>query len=258
MLKIIRQARRYRKLFESETVGRYIVEIANSETYLSAAKRLHARVYYFAGYLTARDINGDGHISLEHDPHQQHSTYFVVRYKDNPDKIAAAARQINATKEAHLSFQTVRDLQLYKDARRAILDIAPDKVVEISALVKGRGVDSLPVLLLYRKMWQYSLEQGHEIWLMACDEKLYKRLKFLFGGALVRVGDAEFYKGHRVVPCVLEVKRSLSAVQNFRRSHALRSLFTTRLIGFFLHGIPQHVIKQAEDLDIVSLIPSAK
>ena len=258
MLKILHQAQRYRKLFKADAVGQYVAEIAGSKDYLPAAKRLHARVYFFAGYLSAKDIDGNGHISLEHDPHQLHSTYFVVRRRHDPDTIVAAARQINATKEQHMSFQTVKDLDLYPNARRAILEIAPEKIVEISALVKGRGVDSLPVLLLYRKMWQFSLEQGHEIWLMACDEKLYKRLKFLFGEALVEVGATKFYKGHRVVQCVLEVKRSLNAVQNFRRSHALRSLFTTRLIGFFLHGIPPQVLIQAEKLDIGSLIPSAK
>jgi len=47
---------------------------------------------------------------------------------------------------------------------------------------------------------------------MACDVKAFERLSYLFGDALVRIGDNADYMGSEVVPAMLEVSRSVDAL----------------------------------------------
>ncbi len=245
MIKQITALSRYYTTLATDPEG-YASYPAESRADKLAAQRLHASVYLERGYISERQINAEGKIDLIADPHQAHSNYFVVkRMAAGRPEVIVSARQIYASKsKRHKSFQTYADLKLDEAARKKLTALDPAKCVEISALTKVSGVSTHLTFLLYRAMWQFSITQGHQIWLMACDQRLYRRLKYLFGKAIQAVGEPQFYKGHTVVPAIIEIDYSVN--QLIKNTHTLNPadrLLKLRLSQFFLRGLPEKYIR---------------
>ena len=240
MIKNIRKTIQYRKLLREDGDTHYHVSYVNEKTYLATAQRLHASVYLAEKYIETHHVNNDGRMTRRADPYQDHSEYFVVSYvTDGVPEVIATARQINAKKtKGHDSFPTIEKLNLYPKMRHAIEKLDPHKCVEISGLAKKRGHTSYATLLLYRQMWQHSVRSEHIMWLMACDSKVYKRLKFLFGDALTEIGEPSVYMGSEVVPAALEVHKSLDALLSSARTlNPVKRSMKREMIKFFVRGL---------------------
>jgi hypothetical protein len=208
---------------------------------IGQARSLHARVYLKRGYINFIDLDGNGRLHIIADPYQDHSHYFTVNDHSHSSKpVVATARQIHVKEgRSHDSFPTIKEMELYPDMKQAILAIDPSKCVEISGLAKSSGVSSSAVLMLYRSMWHYSLKRKHHLWLMACDVKAFERLSYLFGDALVRIGDNADYMGSEVVPAMLEVSRSVDALMAESKTvNPLKRRMKRELVKFFMDGLP--------------------
>jgi len=212
--------------------------MADTDELVDAAKKLHAETYLRRGYIEPKHIDKTGVINRKYDPHQDHSTYFVVR---NREEVVATARQIRVNGDAgHASFPTMAKINIYKTVKAALEGINPIFVVEISGLAKSQGTQPMAVLMLYRTMWQYSLRHEHRIWLASIDEGAYSRLKFLFGDALVRIGNSTFYMGSIVIPVMLEVDRSIyPLLRGSKTLNPAKRLLKRQLVKFFLDGLPK-------------------
>jgi len=230
----------YLKILQSDP-AELRVSLVTQKKLLHAAQSLHAKVYLDRGYISAGDLLKSGVISKREDPYQSHSQYFVVeRFVDNTWMVVAAARLILAREgQGHQSFQTYVHQELEPQYRSLVQALNPDLCAEVSALVKRPGESTQAVLLLYRRMWQYAVTSNRRIILMSCDVHLFDRLKFLFGPALVKVGPSNHFKGHQVVPLILEVDRSLKEIKHPRgRFNPIRYQFRRRLSSFMLRGLP--------------------
>ncbi len=208
---------------------------------LKKAKQLHAKVFLSRGYITDADLTTEGTIDTNEDPYQEHSEYFVVeRLIDSEWRIQAVARLIHFHPEKQdSSFQTLVHQDVNKESRELIQLVGLENCFEVSGLVKETGESTLAVMFLYREMWQYALMNGQKLWLMSCDAGLYKRLSFLFGNAFQQIGKKSFFKGHDVIPALLDIRGSISVFTGKTKSrNPATKLLQHRLANFFLSGLP--------------------
>jgi N-acyl-L-homoserine lactone synthetase len=126
--------------------------------------------------------------------------------------------------------------KISKKSRANILKVLPEHCIEISGLAKEKDVPTEAVLELYRSMWLYSFEKDHKIWLMACDTKLYKRLKILFGSSIRRIGRRTSYKGGDIIPCVLDLSKSSKHLEkNLMSKHPVYGDIRRKVARKFLY-----------------------
>jgi hypothetical protein len=154
----------------------------------------------------------------------------------------------------------MKQLAIYPKMKKFIEDFDPHYCVEISGLAKAKGEDPFITFLLYRQMWQYSVKHGHKLWIMACDDALYKRFKFLFGDALIQIGDKSFYMGSDVMPVAVEVQRALAnMIQASQSLNPYKRKLRKELLGFFLHGLPHSYLESqyAEGLQQINIAESS-
>lgn len=205
---------------------------------LRAAKKLHASVYLSLGFVDESEIFDE--IIHEHsDPYQRHAEYFIVKKRD---EVVAAARQIvyKGLGEHHDSFPVLDKAIIYDRSRNRLLGYHPTEIVEISALVKKRGESSVVPLVLYRALWRHSLASQHRIWVMACDPRLYDRLKMLFGPTFTKIGQRTPYKGADAIPVALAMDASVKYVHKVLGSRR-QDLFDLRrrAARFMVKDIPR-------------------
>lgn len=239
---LIDYLRAFRK---NEQIDLKVFKVTSKE-YLDAAKKLHADVYLYRKFITEKDIK-DGFIKPKLDPYSAHSQYFVVINKKNT-QIIATARQIQVKKvKGHDSFAMMTHTPLYDRARRAIAQHAPEDCVEISGLAKYRGVSKLAPLLLYRAMWKHSVQSNHRLWLLACDVKLFVRLKLLFGPAIQRAGPVTFYLGSDVVPAMLKIDSSIQSMHKaLLRANSFERPLRYRVAQFMLKDVSVDMLSTKE------------
>jgi N-acyl-L-homoserine lactone synthetase len=129
-------------------------------------------------------------------------------------------------------------------AHRGVIEKTdPSTIAEVSGLVKEPGESSVAVYMLYRAMWQYSLTKNIRLWLMSSDERLYNRLTAVFGDKITRIGPGGYFKGHQVVPVMLDIQGSLDRLLVLgSRRHIIQRNLQRYLIKFFLRGLPARVI----------------
>jgi hypothetical protein len=230
-----------------------VVEVEGDD-YLVAAKKLHAKIYLERGFVKARDIV-DGMLSPNADPHQVHSKYFVV-IDTKTSRLIATSRQIQLREgRGHNSFGMVRRANLYKRGRKLIRKHHPAQTIEISGLAKERGVTKIAPLMLYRAMWHHSLRTKHTLWLLACDVRLFVRLKLLFGTSIQKVGRVTPYYGGDVVPAVLLVQDSITKMkQSLARAKFWEKPLRHRIARFMLTGVPIHALSAKERKSLEEIV----
>lgn len=241
----LQQLIHYWRLFQERDTDGFQLHILDDQTdLLTEAQRLHAAVYLSKAYIKQHEVDENGLIDEALDPYRYHSLYFCVTHRSGGrQKVVAAARQIMPHQGGHQSFPTFEKLNLDATGRQIIASFDPAQCVEISALVKLKGVSSYATLLLYRAMWQYSLLQGHKVWIMACDADFYPRLRMLFGETFTEIGPPEFYLGSMVVPAMLEVDRSLERLMARQRElNPVSARFKAELIRFLVRGLPPETL----------------
>lgn len=216
---------------------RFRAYVASQPNHIVSAQKLHAEVYLKRGFIYEQDVAADGLISHSADPHRAKATYFVVtRTLDSgKEEVIAAARHIRAAQPGCKDLPLLQHSDINKEYRRHISSYQPSNCVEVSALVKKRGFGSLPTLLLYRVMWQHSLQQGDKLWLMACSPPLFKRLTQLFGATFFRIGPTAPYVGEEVIPVMLKIEEAERRLQRqARRSwHPGKRFLYRELLAFF-------------------------
>ncbi len=213
----------------------------HSRHHLMAAKQLHVDVYLDRGFIRPHDIGFEGTLTLDADPHQAHSKYFVVRPAgEQKEGILAAARQIQLDPSRGLhSYPILQHASIWDSGRDLIARYDPARCVEISALVKRRGATSWAPLLLYRSMWQHSVKHRHQLWMMACDVRLFPRLRQLFGEAIIQIGDQTPYYGGDVIPAALQIQGSISAMlDEFEKITPIKRGYRKHILRFYLKGLP--------------------
>lgn len=218
---------------------------------VATAQQIHAEIYIGRNFISEEDVSEDGRMHFRADPHQAHSTYFIVKNTQN-NKIVATSRQIlHDPIKQHNSFPLLEKAEVDQKWRNYILKHGSESVVEISGLAKVRDTTTAAPLYLYRQMWHHSLREKHDLWLMACDVRLFQRLKLILGDAIIQIGQETQYQGGKVIPAIVKPKQSLhaliqSAVNSSRTQRYLRLL----VVRFFISGLP---IQSITPSDIKSL-----
>lgn len=231
-----------RNLYHPDTVLSFETRKIGEEDnhHLRHAKKLHAKIYLERTFIDSKDVGKDGTIHHKADPHQNHADYFVVVDKDRPNKVLATARQIK-TVDGHDDLPVLVQARISKRSYRNILKVTPEHCIEISGLAKNKDVPSEASLELYRSMWLYSIEHGHKYWLMACDVKLYKRLKILFGNSIRRIGRQTSYKGGDIIPCLLDLDKShIVLTKNLKSRHPMYGKIRRNVAHNFLRRPVAH------------------
>jgi hypothetical protein len=72
---------------------------------------------------------------------------------------------------------------------------------------------------------------------MACDVRLYERLKVLFGPALKKIGNQTPYPGGDVIPAVLFPQDALAALLDDQPINPITRRLRHQVIRFLLEGI---------------------
>ncbi|HVI69224.1 MAG TPA: hypothetical protein VM581_02085, partial [Magnetospirillaceae bacterium] len=236
----------YLAAFRKDEHSNFRVEEVVSDDYLGAAKKLHAKVYLSRGFVSEKDVV-DGLLTHHADPHQKHSRYFVV-IDLKTSRVVATARQIELKQGyGHNSFAIVKQANLYERARRMVRKHDPAKTIEISGLAKESGVSKIAPLLLYRAMWHHSLRSEHTLWLLACDVRLFIRLKLLFGAGISKIGRVTPYYGGDIVPAVLDVQNSVTNLKKaLERANSFEKPLRRRIVRFMLNGIPAKHLNSRE------------
>ncbi|HSE60743.1 MAG TPA: hypothetical protein VLA88_00440 [Candidatus Saccharimonadales bacterium] len=236
----------YWRAFRRQEYTELKVHKVNTDDYITAARKLHAEVYLDRKFVKPKDIV-NGFLTSKIDSYYKHSQYFVVTNKKT-GAIIATARQINAiNSKGHNSFAMFKHTPLYKRSIKLITRHDPVDCVEISGLAKHRGVSKIAPLLLYRAMWQHSVEQKHKLWLLACDYRLFVRLKLLFGPAIQKAGRASYYLGSNSVPAILNVPTSLRAMNRAVSGATFYERWLRRRVTrFMLNGLDESLLSESE------------
>lgn len=242
MIHQIRSLLRYYRMINNGD-DRYECRLVDETSLLQGAQQLHAAVYLAKGYVRPEEINENGILHVEGDPYQEHAYYFTVKNKQT-NQLAASARLIYAPANSTLAdFQTLTHLKLFDEARSILAKYKADDCLEVSALVRVQNENSLAVLMLYREMWQFTLKQGHRLWLMSCNANLYTRLRFLFGNALQPIGPKQSFRNHMFIPVMIEIESSLNnLLRNSYSRNPIDRALKRRLVRFFLNGVPDSAL----------------
>lgn len=223
--------------------GHYESLTTHDPELVDAARKMTAHYYLQRHFVTPDQLDAGGRITEAHDPYLSQAEYYVIRNTDT-DAIAATCRKIhyNADKD-EAAFPLFEHLdQLYPDKVAKLRDIGFRNVAELSSLVKNpqEDVDGQAVLTLYRQLFQNAWRADNEgreaAYIMACNPKLYKRLRFLFGDLVEQLGPALEYPGQEVVPAMIVTRSGTAAwireSRHWSNPHAyvyrkgVRALFT--------------------------------
>jgi hypothetical protein len=216
----------------------HVIEVDNAGQ-LQEAKKLHAKVFLSHGFVKESDLTNHGlEIGGAEDPYQSHAKYFAVERTNGskPRTVAVSRLILCDPAQGHQSFQTYRHQKLNENAKALIDGTVPEDIAEVSGLVKQPGEKTIVTLMLYREMWRYSIRKHHKLWIMSCDAALYNRLRLLFGDSLVEAGEKKYFKGHEVVPVILEVEDSLNRISEMKHLSPLKRQLQAKLVNFFLRG----------------------
>jgi hypothetical protein len=231
--------------------------IDGQEENIHKSKKLHASTYLARGFVDQDEIE-DEVIKYDSDPHPKNSHYFMVTSRKNGN-IVATARQIrHGLSGEGYGLPVLDTCVIYSRYTQLLQSYDKSKIVEISALVKQKNVSKLAPLYLYRQMWRHSLSQDHEVWLMACDVRLYNRLKILAGPALHKIGQETAYKGGNVIPCMIEPESALSRLidSTIATKNPFKKYIRAQLIKFFVEDISANRLdsKDVNKLKVLGLL----
>lgn len=232
----------YQTLFRKNTHRLELRAInTRDQAQILSGQQLHAATYLARGFVSEADLGADKRLTLLADPHQLHAEYFIVVEAADSASIRAVARQIHLdAKKGFDSFPILSLAKIHSKHRKKILTYDPKKCVEISGLAKVKDESPLAALLLYREMWHKSVRDGDKLWLMACDVRLFGRLKTLFGSAITQIGDVTAYFGGDVVPAMLDLEQALPGIiTSLQTASPLHRSIRLPLARFMIDQFPE-------------------
>lgn len=203
---------------ESEQKLEYECFVTEDPDLIRRARQLTAVRYLERGFINADQINSEGVIADEYDPHHHNSIYYVVTDKKTGDIIATSRKIHYDPEKGEKSFplwehKDELDLEYVKRVEA----IGLEHCIEISKLVRNPNYPHDPrvTLLLYRRLFQDAWNHRDEgsdhaqaIFLMANSPQLHKTFKLLFGKAIKEIGPHLDYPGEEVVPAYFLARES--------------------------------------------------
>lgn len=199
-----------------EPVAPTRIEVSCFVTYdpdtIDQARRMTAREYLRRKFITSDEINAEGVISEDSDPHHSHSRYFVDTVGDG-STVSATLRTLHYDGDmGHDSFPVLtHEDELYPEYMEKINKLGYENIIEVSALVRDRELDSdgTAALKLYREVFLDAIandENGKTALVMACNPKLAKKFRLLFDGSMKRIGPNLDYPGQEAVPMMTMIR----------------------------------------------------
>lgn len=176
------------------------------------ARQLMAAVYLKRDFITQSELDDDGVLTEENDPHGSHSTYYVVVPK-NQKTVLATVRIINYDpQKGESSFPVLKHKADFDpQARQVLASVGTENFVEVSALARDKDLaaPTTAALMLYKKIFIdacYDDPNGKKSLIMACNPVLFKTFSLLFGESFMRLGPDLPYPGQVACPAILPAR----------------------------------------------------
>lgn len=210
------------------------------------ARQLTAKRYLDYKFITQDQIGEDGTIKEEFDPYHAHSTYYVKTTEDGESIIASLRTIKYDPSKGKASFPVLEhEAALYKENVNALYEVGHSNLVEVSALVANKELDTdrSATLQLYKRMmmdeWSRDAE-GKTTLIMACNPKLYEGFSLLFDGSMQRMGPDLPYPGQDAIPAMFKLNEggkniieiSRDPKNHYRKIHEI-------VVNYFLAGTQQ-------------------
>lgn len=210
------------------------------------ARQLVASVYLSEGYVVADDLDELGVLHDHVDPYFKHSDYFAVGLGPDLNPLLAVSRLVLYDESAGMdSFPMLAGMELDREFRSMILAADLRNWAEVGSMAKVPGASVQAPNLLYRKMWQRAVRQGHTTWLFAADQRVSRTLQNLFGDEIRLVGPRQHFMGSPTDPMVMNPPTSADWLAEQAADSSGDDSMVSQLVrlalAFFLDGMePEH------------------
>lgn len=217
------------------------------------ARSLVARIYLDERYVEADHLSPLGVLRDEIDPYYRHSDYFAVGVGASMEPLIAVSRIVLHDRHRGWdSFPMLSGMQLddeFLDTARAA-DLTT--WAEVGSMAKLPGASVQAPNLLYRRMWQRAVREGHATWLCAADHRVSRTLKNLFGDEIRMVGPRQHFMGSATDPMVMNPPTSADwlaqQAADSRGDDSMVAQLVRLALAFFLDGIePDYFTEQQLD-----------
>ncbi len=209
---------------------------------ISKARYMTAQYYLKRGFITHDMLDEEGRIAEEHDPYLSNSRYFVFVNTETGELVACCRKIYYDPEKGERSFPLLdHQNELNSEQLDQLSEVGLENVVELSALVKNPRLDTdgQAVFKLYRTLvqdaWGADRNGREETFIMACNPKLYKRLRLAFDGIIQRLGPDLDYPGQKAVPAMFSTRQG--ALEYIAKSSNMlnpRAFFYRRVLKFML------------------------
>jgi hypothetical protein len=121
--------------------------------------------------------------------------------------------------------------------------------VEVGSLAKDPTASAQAPNLLYRKMWQQAVREGHTTWLFAADYRVSRTLQNLFGDEVTAVGPRQQFMGSPTDALIMHPPTSAdwlgAQAEASRDDDSMDAQLVRLALAFFLDGLePGHFTEQ--------------
>lgn len=176
------------------------------------SQQLQGELYLSRGYIKPEELDENGCIA--NDPYKNHSTYFGVFDKHDPEVLLAGARFIHPTGKGLDSLQIHFD-EIDTRKRRQLFRDNPNRYAEFSALVKRRGSPTVTYFCLLREMLRFSLSRNIDKWLFSMNSGSNAIIGSYFGPLMSKLKDNSRSGTFNAVctTYIMDVKVALGRIQ---------------------------------------------
>lgn len=215
------------------------------------ARRLVASVYLAEAYVEPSDLNELGVLHDHVDPYFPHSDYFAVGLGPSLNPLLAVSRLVLYNEDVGPdSFPMLAGMELDRDFWSIVRAADLRTWAEVGSMAKVPGASVQAPNLLYRKMWQRAVRQGHATWLFAADQRVSRTLQNLFGNEIRLVGPRQHFMGSPTDPMVMNPPTSADWLAQQAADSAGDDSMVSQLVrlalAFFLDGMEPHHFTEAQ------------
>lgn len=206
------------------------------------ARRLMAREYVRRKFITSDQLNENGVVGNEDDPYHNDAKYFVLR--NDEGACVATLRTLHYSPEKDReSFPVLKyESVLYPEFRDEIYEIGLENIIEVSALVRDKDLDTegTAAIELYKKLFLDSWSDfggKDKCLIMACNPVLFDMFKVLFDGSMMRIGPDLPYPGQEAVPTMFKLNEgAINLIECSRRADNNYRTVHQKVVEYFLAG----------------------
>lgn len=207
-----------------------------------SARSLVARIYLDERYVEPHHLSASGVLRDEIDPYYRHSDYFAVGMGPAMQPLIAVSRLVLHDDEAGWdSFPMLSGMQLDQEFLETASAAELTTWAEVGSMAKLRGASVQGPNLLYRRMWQRAVREGHATWLCAADHRVSRTLRNLFGDEIRMVGPRQHFMGSATDPMVMNPPTSADwlaqQAADSQGDDSMAAQLVRLALAFFLDGI---------------------